>query len=265
MFLVSLSTLPDIDPANPLTEYPTESPIESPTRSFTSSPTKTLVESSTEPLSQYSTQSSTESYPESFTDTLRTYSDDSDVPFILSRTSTSSSPAEPADLGLWAETVKVVDPFNEQKIRTYHPVLSEIECVGVYEYPWVRKVWVIPSTGDPALDLSFPKEVAGRELHVEPVIVPLPNDMALDDPFPGNPLGPRSSWKRFSDATKRGIEEIFPNMVGIKILPCGVMTILFSSEEEVSSALAGPRPGTIGGLVCHLDVCPEAGGMNRVN
>lgn len=90
-----------------------------------------------------------------------------------------------------------------------------------------------------------------------PVIDMPPKDITLADPFPGTPIGPRSNYGRLSNAVKARLKEIFPALVGVKILRCGVFTVLFPTEEGVDSALAAPRPETIGGLFCNFGVCPE--------
>lgn len=82
-------------------------------------------------------------------------------------------------------------------------------------------------------------------------------DMALVDPFPGTPIGPRSCYDRLSNVVKVKLKEVFPAVVGVKILRCGVFTVLLPSKEEVDNALAAQRPETIGGLFCNFDVCSE--------
>lgn len=220
------------------TKPSTQSPSESPTQSLADTLVPSLTESSTSALIQSPSNESDESDEESSTDT-------------------------PVDYAAYIQSITEITPSNEQELRSYHHDLSQHDTVSVYEYPWLDKIWIVPSTGDSTLDRQIPKTVADRELHVMPVIdVPL-GDITLADPFPGTPIGPRSSYDRLSNAVKAKLKEMFPALMGVKILRCGVFTLLFPSKEEVDNALAAPRPETIGGLFCNFGICPESGEAAR--
>lgn len=75
--------------------------------------------------------------------------------------------------------------------------------------------------------------------------------MELADPFPDTVVNP---YEYASEDLRMKVMEIFPNALGVGLLPHGVLSILFYTNAEVDKALGGPRPGTIGGMLCHFDV-----------
>lgn len=75
--------------------------------------------------------------------------------------------------------------------------------------------------------------------------------MELVDPLPDTVVDP---YKYASEDLRMKVMEIFPSALGVGLLSHGVLSILFCTNAEVDEALAGPRPETIGGMLCHFDV-----------
>lgn len=84
-----------------------------------------------------------------------------------------------------------------------------------------------------------------------PTIHPPREGMELADPLPDTVVDP---YKYASEDLRMKVMEIFPNTLGVGLLSHGVLSILFCTNAEVDEALAGPRPETIGGMLCHFDV-----------
>lgn len=147
----------------------------------------------------------------------------------------------------YVKLITTLTPVTEQLIRTYHPDLSKYNLVSVYQYPGADKMWVVPSIGDPT---SMPSEVAGRDLRVMPVIFRPREGLALPDPFPNMVVNP---YRHAPLGLRTRVKEMYPNTMGVGLLPIGVMSIIFCTEAEVNAVLAGPRPETIGRLLCHFD------------
>lgn len=83
-----------------------------------------------------------------------------------------------------------------------------------------------------------------------PTIHPPWEGLELDDPFPDIVVNP---YQYAPKNLRTKVMEMFPNALGVGLLPYGVLSILFCTNEEVDEALAGPRPETIGGMLCHFD------------
>jgi hypothetical protein len=146
---------------------------------------------------------------------------------------------------------------SERFIRTHHPCFADAADVYVFEHPAYDPVWVV---GPAASSAAKWLRVAGREVHVhrQSGIVPGSlSPLSWQDPiWPA--INPR---KLLPEDDLALIMRLFPEVDGVRIHIAGYITLLLSTERNISALLNRPFPETIGGLQVEIslfDMLPTA-------
>ncbi|RPA78297.1 hypothetical protein BJ508DRAFT_378403 [Ascobolus immersus RN42] len=154
-----------------------------------------------------------------------------------------------SDLNHAAQLCKKIDdhsPINSEFIRNFHPLMQELDSVGVFDFPGEQTVWFShdPRAGQERL-------YGGRVLHLVPRPV-RPGRCFLPAPDPVLTL--INPTKIQNDETIKVIQNLFKDCVDVRIYLAGAIHMVMPKADYDNYLEFGTYwPDTIGGLRCSLE------------
>jgi hypothetical protein len=158
-----------------------------------------------------------------------------------------------------------VTPSNEELIRTYHPSLAPFANVWLHQCPDGGAIWVAQFTQIPVTHTH----AGGLEVHVMPDYFPcitksgvVIHDVVVPPPAPDlirRTINPRRILTGM-DLDK--IRLMFPRSVGVRVLVCAVLLVLYEDTSSLNQDQASSTPLSVGGLIVFFQVLncvPSAG------
>lgn len=162
---------------------------------------------------------------------------------------TNRSAANPSlleDTSLRAEVqfLAAVTPENEVAIRTLHRTLGACRHVEVHQDYHGKEIWVIPAYEN---TIRLHDTHAGaREIHILPSSEIPPFNLPISRP---DPLTRRINSRRLLRSEDlRRISVHFPGSVGVRVLICNFIIILFDSKRLMQICWGLGEVETVGGL-----------------
>ncbi|KAK0450561.1 uncharacterized protein EV420DRAFT_1646481 [Desarmillaria tabescens] len=158
-----------------------------------------------------------------------------------------------------AANIQQVTEENEKYIRSYHSAFEDAEFVCVYCNPSSLResVWMVhPAYARRNAFLLDNLSVAGRGVHVM-AYNPPPTDTQdelsgyyrhIEDPL--EDLNPRVS---LSDSDISLLRKYWPNIVGVRVYVCGVISLLVHHWDDALEVTAPRWSTSIGGLRTQIE------------
>lgn len=158
----------------------------------------------------------------------------------------AADPSLLEDTSLRAEVqfLEAVTPEKEVAIRTLHRALEACRCIEVHQDYHGKEIWVIPAHS--ITTRLYDIHAAAREIHILPRFEVPPCNLPISRPDPLTRLVNSRRLLRSGDFRRISIH--FPGSVGVRVLICNFIIILFDSQRKMEFCWGLGEVETVGGL-----------------